>query len=150
MTEFWTEMAARAKVPTWPANNCVTAPSEYWQIEVNMAGPARYHSFFVSTENCRKKSHGSVTGPRSSAPGAKKAPVEEWLGPIGPLWRRRRRSSSWPGGSTSLRERRGCLPFSILGKGGVDGYGGIDEEILYNLNAYIKEKWPPDLIVRKI
>ena len=55
MTEFWTAMAARARVPTWPAKMTVTARREYRQREMKMAGPARYQSFFDSRRNSWKK-----------------------------------------------------------------------------------------------
>ncbi|GFY88242.1 root hair specific 2 [Actinidia rufa] len=54
-------------VPTWPAKTWVTAPSEYWQTAVKMAGPARNHSFFDSTKNSPKKSLGLWIGLMSSS-----------------------------------------------------------------------------------
>lgn len=62
MTEFSTETAASWMVPTWPAKSWVMAPREYWEMEVKMAGPARYQSFFHSMKNCVKKSLGVVIG----------------------------------------------------------------------------------------
>ena len=47
-TEFSTETAARSRSPTWPAKVWVSAPSEYWNTEVRIAGPANLHSFFDS------------------------------------------------------------------------------------------------------
>lgn len=79
MTEFSTETAARVRVSTWPAKTWVTAPREYWQMEVNMAGPARYHSFLDSTANSLKKSRTPVMGRMSSAPTVKVAEVKEAL-----------------------------------------------------------------------
>jgi len=56
MTEFCMETAAKASVLTCPARICVTAPREYWQKDVNIAGPASHHNFFDSAANCRMKS----------------------------------------------------------------------------------------------
>lgn len=66
MTEFSTETAARAMVLTWPEKTWVMAPREYWQTEVNMAGPARYQSFFDSTRNSLAKSAAPTIGAMSS------------------------------------------------------------------------------------
>lgn len=66
MTEFSTETAARAMVLTWPEKTWVTAPREYWQTEVKMAGPARYHSFLDSVMNCLAKSAAPAIGAMSS------------------------------------------------------------------------------------
>lgn len=46
MTEFSMETVAREL--TWRAKTCVTAPSVFRQMEVNMAGAARYQNFLDS------------------------------------------------------------------------------------------------------
>lgn len=51
MMVFSMEKAARSRVPRWPAKVWVMAPSEYWQTEVKMAGPARYQSLLDSAMN---------------------------------------------------------------------------------------------------
>lgn len=66
MTEFSMETAASSSVPTWPAKVCVMAPSEYWQREVKIAGPARYHNFLDSIMNSLKKSRTPAMGGMSS------------------------------------------------------------------------------------
>lgn len=62
MTEFSTETAARVRLSTWPAKSWVMAPSEYWQTEVKMAGPARNQSFLDSTKNSEKDDLAPVIG----------------------------------------------------------------------------------------
>lgn len=49
MTEFSTETAASWMVPSCPAKSWVVAPRVYWQRDVKMAGPAKYHSLLDST-----------------------------------------------------------------------------------------------------
>lgn len=68
ITEFSMETAASARVPTWPAKTWVMAPREYLQTEVNMAGPARYHSFLDSAKHSLKKWRTPVIGGMSSEP----------------------------------------------------------------------------------
>lgn len=70
MTEFSMDTAASWRVPTWPAKVWVMAPSEYWQMEVKMAGPARYHSFLDSTQNSFVKPPNPLMG--SMSPSATK------------------------------------------------------------------------------
>lgn len=70
MTEFSTETAASWRLPTWPAKVWVMAPREYWQMEVKIAGPARYHSFLDSTQNSLLKSTNPLIG--SMSPSAMK------------------------------------------------------------------------------
>lgn len=66
MTEFSTEKAARSRVLTCPAKVWVMAPSEYWQRQLKIAGPAKYQSFFDSEVKALKKRWGPVIGERSS------------------------------------------------------------------------------------
>lgn len=68
MTEFSMEKAASSRVPTWPAKVWVKAPSEYWQREVKMAGPAKYQSFPDSSLNAvRKTARLSIGGMSSTS-----------------------------------------------------------------------------------
>lgn len=56
MTEFSTETAASWMVPSCPAKSWVVAPMVYWQREVKIAGPAKYHSLLNSLKNSLQKS----------------------------------------------------------------------------------------------
>lgn len=106
MTEFSTDTAARAMVLTWPAKTWVMAPREYWQMEVKMAGPARYHSFLDSLENSLKKSTTPVIGGMSSTLAMNMAGEEVVVAVV------RFRFWPWPW-SLVLGERSGWLHFSI-------------------------------------
>jgi hypothetical protein len=108
MTEFSTETAARARVPTWPAKTWVMAPREYLHMEVKMAGPARYHSFFNSMRKCLEKSPGPLIGGMSAAPGTKVA-AEEVFTATGAY-------CSWSCSSLwfPLEDRSGCSPSSSI------------------------------------
>lgn len=66
-----------------------------------MAGPARYHNFLDSLENSLKKSTAPVIGGMSSTSAMNVAEEEVVV-------------RFWPcAGSPVLRERSGCLEFSI-------------------------------------
>ena len=61
ITEFSTETAASSVSPTKPAKVCVSAPREYWQMAVKIAGPASFHSFLDSAQNFLGKLTGFST-----------------------------------------------------------------------------------------
>ena len=77
MTEFSMETAASSRVPTWPANVWVMAPSEYWHTDVKIAGPERYQSFLDSIPNWMKNSLIPVIGGMSSASATKEEAFDE-------------------------------------------------------------------------
>lgn len=104
MTEFSMETAARSRVPTCPAKIWVTAPREYWHMEVKTAGPARNHSFLDSRLNSRKKSRTLVMGGMSSESGLKVLPeMIEGFAVAG----------RGAGTTSSLDDRSGCLLSAI-------------------------------------